>query len=76
MNEDVCGWLVCVCDCSACWCNMPPELQAFYRQWPPAPRRRPYRSKCWKCGRLLVEGRNQRCYELKGMPPPQPHGLG
>ena len=64
MSSGFCGWLVC--ECGACWCNMPPELQQFYRQWPKPPRERPHCSKCWACGRPVTEGRNKRCYEGKG----------
>jgi hypothetical protein len=63
MNEMYCGWLVC--ECGACWCNMPAERQARYRRWPPQSEH--HRSNCWvESCRKVVEGEQRRCFKLKG----------
>jgi hypothetical protein len=70
MAGRVCGWLVC--DCGACWCNMPQQWQALYAQWPKPERGRRYWSRCWSCQKFVAEGSNKRCYEVKGIRPPFP----
>jgi hypothetical protein len=67
MNDGICGWLVCD-QCGSCWCNLPDRRKADKPQWPAPPRYRPYTNICHCCARRLEEGegKNKRCYELRG----------